>query len=52
MIIVISKSGTTTETLALADILYKRLFLRFREYISIVTLSDPHSKLDTLAQTE
>jgi len=52
VIIVISKSGTTTETLALADILYKRLFLRFREYISIVTLSDPHSKLDTLAQTE
>ncbi len=52
LIIVISKSGTTTETLALADILYRKLFLPYREQVDIVTISDPLSKLDNLAKSE
>ncbi len=52
LIIVISKSGTTTETLALADILYQKLFLPYRSQVDIVTISDPGSKLDNLAKSE
>jgi len=52
LIIVISKSGTTTETLALADILYRKLFLPYRDQVDIVTISDPNSKLDNLAKSE
>jgi glucose-6-phosphate isomerase len=52
LIIVISKSGTTTETLALADILYRKLFLPYRSQVDIVTISDPLSKLDNLAKSE
>jgi len=52
LIIVISKSGSTTETIVLADILYRELSLPYRDQVNIVTISDPNSKLDTLAKTE
>lgn len=52
LIIIISKSGTTTETIGLADILYRELMLPHRDQVDIMTISDPGSKLDELARIE
>jgi glucose-6-phosphate isomerase len=50
-ITVISKSGSTAETIALADRVYA-LKESHRENVAIVTISDPDSKLDMLSKNK
>ncbi len=51
VITVISKSGSTAETIALADRVYA-LKESHRENVAIVTISDPDSKLDMLSKNK
>lgn len=51
VITVISKSGSTTETIALADRAYT-LKNEFDSQVAIVTISDPDSALDRLAKDQ
>ncbi len=46
---VISKSGTTTETIALASTIYNILIPKYEKHVEIVTISDEDSKMDRLA---
>ncbi|MBP6981850.1 hypothetical protein KBB25_03695 [Candidatus Gracilibacteria bacterium] len=49
---VISKSGTTTESIALASTIYNIFIAKYKNQIEIVTISDFNSKLDLLAEEE
>lgn len=49
---IISKSGTTTETIALASYLLWELSTGYKGQYDIVTISDPGSRLDDLATKE
>ena len=49
---IISKSGTTAETIGIFELLYSELYLSHRDQVHIVTISDPESKLDALAKEQ
>lgn len=52
VITVISKSGGTTETLALASTLYAELSIKYPKLVELVTISDGESKLDILSEEQ
>lgn len=49
---VISKSGSTTETIAIFEILYGHLKTRYPEQVHIISISDPGSSLDMLSEKQ
>jgi glucose-6-phosphate isomerase len=49
---VISKSGSTAETIGIFELLYSELAVDYPGQVHIVTISDAGSKLDTLSKSE